>query len=190
MEIAKFRAARILWAEILKEFSPKEESSLHAFLCAQTCRYNYSAYDPNVNMLRATTEAMSAAIGGCEVISLAPYDSILKTSDSFSLRIARNIQLLMKHESHVDKVVDPSAGSYYLESLTDSITKKAWEIFCEIESAGGFLEAVQKGIIQTKIAESRKKKKRISRIERKFFSEPINIRTEKTGFPNSIAIKR
>ncbi|EMY78631.1 putative methylmalonyl-CoA mutase, small subunit [Leptospira weilii serovar Ranarum str. ICFT] len=158
LEIAKFRAARILWAEILKEFSPKEESSLHAFLCAQTCRYNYSAYDPNVNMLRATTEAMSAAIGGCEVISLAPYDSILKTSDSFSLRIARNIQLLMKHESHVDKVVDPSAGSYYLESLTDSITKKAWEIFCEIESAGGFLEAVQKGIIQTKIAESRKKK--------------------------------
>ncbi|EMJ96769.1 methylmalonyl-CoA mutase family protein [Leptospira alstonii] len=158
LEIAKFRAARILWAEILKEFAPKEESSQHAFLSAQTCRYNYTAYDPNVNMLRATTEAMSAAIGGCEVISVSPYDSILKTSDSFSLRIARNIQLLMKHESHIDKVVDPSAGSYYLESLTDSITKKAWEIFCEIESAGGFLEAVQKGIIQKKIAESRKKK--------------------------------
>ncbi|MDV6237362.1 methylmalonyl-CoA mutase family protein [Leptospira ellisii] len=158
LEIAKFRAARILWAEIIKEFGPKEESSQHAFLSAQTCRYNYSAYDPNVNMLRATTEAMSAAIGGCEVISISPYDSVLKTSDSFSLRIARNIQLLMKHESHVDKVVDPSAGSYYLESLTDSITKKAWEIFCEIESAGGFLEAVQKGIIQKKISDSRKKK--------------------------------
>lgn len=158
LEIAKFRAARILWAEIIKEFGPKEESSSHAFLSAQTCRFNYSAYDPNVNMLRATTEAMSAAIGGCEVISVSPYDSVLKTGDSFSLRIARNIQLLMKHESHVDKVVDPSAGSYYLESLTDSITKKAWEIFCEIESAGGFLEAVQKGIIQKKISESRKKK--------------------------------
>ncbi|PJZ28441.1 methylmalonyl-CoA mutase family protein [Leptospira kmetyi] len=158
LEIAKFRAARILWAEILKEFGPKEESSSHAFLSAQTCRYNYSAYDPNVNMLRATTEAMSAAIGGCEVISISPYDSVLKTGDSFSLRIARNIQLLMKHESHIDKVVDPSAGSYYLESLTDSITKKAWEIFCEIESVGGFLEAVQKGIVQKKISESRKKK--------------------------------
>ncbi|XDD52434.1 methylmalonyl-CoA mutase family protein [Leptospira sp. WS92.C1] len=158
LEIAKFRAARILWAEIMKEFSPKEESSQHAFLSAQTCRYNYSAYDPNVNMLRATTEAMSAAIGGCEVISISPYDSVLKTSDSFSLRIARNIQLLMKHESHVDKVVDPSAGSYYLESLTDSITKKAWEIFCEIEAEGGFLEAVQKGIVQKKIQDSKKKK--------------------------------
>ncbi|AXR69991.1 methylmalonyl-CoA mutase family protein [Leptospira mayottensis] len=158
LEIAKLRAARILWAGILKEFSPKEENSLHAFLSAQTCRYNYSAYDPNVNMLRATTEAMSAAIGGCEVISVSPYDNVLKTSDSFSLRIARNIQLLMKHESHLDKVVDPSAGSYYLESLTDSLTKKAWEIFCEIESVGGFLEAVQKGIIQKRIAESRKKK--------------------------------
>ncbi|TGM58662.1 methylmalonyl-CoA mutase family protein [Leptospira adleri] len=158
LEIAKFRAARILWAEILKEFAPKEESSLHAFLSAHTCRYNYSAYDPNVNMLRATTEAMSAAIGGCEVINVSPYDSILRTSDSFSLRIARNIQLLMKHESHIDKVVDPAAGSYYLESLTDSITKKAWEIFCEIEFAGGFLEAVKKGIVQKKISESRKKK--------------------------------
>ncbi len=73
-------------------------------------------------MLRATTEAMSAAIGGCEVINVSPYDSIFKTSDSFSLRIARNIQLLMKHESYIDKVVDPAAGSYYLESLTDSIT--------------------------------------------------------------------
>ncbi|EMS86721.1 methylmalonyl-CoA mutase family protein [Leptospira noguchii] len=158
LEIAKFRAARILWAEIIKKFEPKEESSQQAFLSAQTCRYNYSAYDPNVNMLRATTEAMSAAIGGCEVISVSPYDSILKTGDSFSLRIARNIQLLMKHESHVDKVVDPAAGSYYLESITDSITKKTWEIFCEIESVGGFLEAVKKGIIQKKISESRKKK--------------------------------
>ncbi|MCG6170005.1 methylmalonyl-CoA mutase family protein [Leptospira sanjuanensis] len=158
LEIAKFRAARILWAEIIREFGAKEESSQHAFLSAQTCRYNYSAYDPNVNMLRATTEAMSAAIGGCEVISVSPYDSVLKTSDSFSLRIARNIQLLMKHESHVDKVVDPAAGSYYLESITDSITKKAWEIFCEIESAGGFLEAAKKGMIQKKISESRKKK--------------------------------
>ncbi|EKP11584.1 methylmalonyl-CoA mutase family protein [Leptospira borgpetersenii] len=160
LEIAKLRAARILWAGILKEFSPKKESSLHAFLSAQTCRYNYSAYDPNVNMLRATTEAMSAAIGGCEVIAVSPYDSVLKTSDSFSLRIARNIQLLMKHESHLDKVVDPSAGSYYLESLTDSLTKKAWEIFCEIESVGGFLEAVRKGIIQKRIVESRKKKEK------------------------------
>ncbi|KAA1264052.1 methylmalonyl-CoA mutase subunit beta [Leptospira interrogans] len=158
LEIAKFRSARILWAEILKEFFPKVESSLHAFLSAHTCRYNYSAYDPNVNMLRATTEAMSAAIGGCEVINVSPYDSILKTSDSFSLRIARNIQLLMKHESYIDKVVDPAAGSYYLESLTDSITKKAWEIFCEIESIGGFLEGIQKGIIQKKVADSRKKK--------------------------------
>ncbi|WP_246834299.1 methylmalonyl-CoA mutase family protein, partial [Leptospira gomenensis] len=158
LEIAKFRAARILWAEIIREFGAKEESSQHAFLSAQTCRYNYSAYDPNVNMLRATTEAMSAAIGGCEVISVSPYDSVLKTGDSFSLRIARNIQLLMKHESHVDKVVDPAAGSYYLESITDSITKKAWEIFCEIESAGGFLEAAKKGMIQKKISESRKKK--------------------------------
>ncbi|EMO13399.1 putative methylmalonyl-CoA mutase, small subunit [Leptospira santarosai str. CBC523] len=158
LEIAKFRAARILWAGILKEFSPKEENSLHAFLSAQTCRYNYSAYDPNVNMLRATTEAMSAAIGGCEVISVSPYDSVLKTSDSFSLRIARNIQLLMKHESHLDKVVDPSAGSYYIESLTESFTKRAWEIFCEIESVGGFLEAARKGIVQKRIAESRRKK--------------------------------
>ncbi|OLY62584.1 methylmalonyl-CoA mutase subunit beta [Leptospira santarosai] len=158
LEIAKFRAARILWAGILKEFSPKEENSLHAFLSAQTCRYNYSAYDPNVNMLRATTEAMSAAIGGCEVIGVSPYDSVLKTSDSFSLRIARNIQLLMKHESHLDKVVDPSAGSYYIESLTELFTKRAWEIFCEIESVGGFLEAVRKGIVQKRIAESRRKK--------------------------------
>ncbi|EPG72729.1 putative methylmalonyl-CoA mutase, small subunit [Leptospira fainei serovar Hurstbridge str. BUT 6] len=158
LEIAKFRAARTLWAEIFKAYSSETGEASLPFIAAETAKYNYGVYDVHNNMLRATTEAMTAAIGGAEIITVLPFDHLIQPADSFSLRIARNVQLLMKHESYLDKVVDPSSGSYYLETLTQSMTEQAWKLFCEIEKEGGFLSSLQTGKIQTRIAESRKKK--------------------------------
>ncbi|TGK19994.1 methylmalonyl-CoA mutase [Leptospira fluminis] len=158
LEIAKFRAARTLWSRIFRTYSSDSGEASLPFITAETAKYNYGVYDVYNNMLRATTEAMAAAIGGAEVVSVLPFDHLLQPADSFSLRIARNVQLLMRHESHLGKVVDPASGSYYLEKLTDSIANESWKIFCEIEAEGGFLASLQSGKIQERIANSRKRK--------------------------------
>ena len=151
MEIAKIRAARILWKKIMQEYNPKCESAYDIFVATQSSFYNKSIYDPYVNMLRTTTESMSAAIAGADSISVYPFDSTYKESDEFSRRIANNQQIILKEESYLDKVVDPSAGSYFIENLTNSIASHAWDIFKAIEAKGGFLAAIKSGYIQDEI---------------------------------------
>ncbi|MFZ4740122.1 MAG: methylmalonyl-CoA mutase family protein [Bacteroidales bacterium] len=151
MEIAKIRAARLLWAEIVEQYNPSNEASKQVFIHNTTSMWNKTVYDPYVNMLRSTTEAMSAAIGGADSITILPFDESYKVTDDFSTRIARNQQIILKEESYLDKIADPSAGSYYIENLTNSIASFAWELFKKIEEKGGFAEAVKAEFIQTEI---------------------------------------
>ncbi|GHT35189.1 methylmalonyl-CoA mutase small subunit [Bacteroidia bacterium] len=171
-EIAKFRAARYLWAKIVEAYKPQctctdctcqQDSGLDFCPCsakmkihAETSYFNFSVYDANVNMLRTQTEAMSAALGGVDSLTVLPYDCAYKQSDDFSERIARNQQLLLKEESHFDKVTDPAAGSYYIETLTAQIAEQAWKIFLETEENGGFLKTVQSGRVQAAVNASAK----------------------------------
>ena len=151
MEIAKFRAARLLWAQIVKQYEPKDENSAKMCINATTSTYNQTVFDSYVNLLRSQTEAMSAALGGVHSMVVTPFDVTYEKPTDFSERIARNQQLLIKEESHFDRIVDPSAGSYYIEHLTDALAQEAWKIFLKMEEEGGFLEAVKKGIVQDDI---------------------------------------
>ena len=153
MEIAKLRAARLLWAQIVKAYEPKCECGCKMKVHAETGSWNKTFYDPYVNMLRTQTETMSAALGGADSITVLPFNAIFEDPTTFSDRIARNQQLLLKEESHFDKIVDPGAGSYYIEELTASITDEAWKLFLEIQEKGGFLAAAKEGFIQTKVKE-------------------------------------
>ncbi|MFC1733353.1 methylmalonyl-CoA mutase family protein, partial [candidate division KSB1 bacterium] len=151
LEIAKLRAARILWAKIVEQYNPSEGCSMKMLIHATSSIWNKTVYDPYVNMLRNTTEAMSAAIGGADSITVLPIDSVYKQSDEFTIRNARNTQLLLKEESYLNKIVDPAAGSYYIETLTDGISEKAWEHFKYIESKGGFIKLFESGMIKEEI---------------------------------------
>ena len=148
MEIAKFRAARWLWAEIVKAYAPACDCSCKMHVHAQTSEWNMTIFDAHVNLLRSQTEAMSAAIAGVDSITVRPFDKTYQTPDDFSERIARNQQLLLKEESHFDKVVDPSAGSYYVEVLTNSLADVAWKLFLDVEEKGGFAALANAGEIQ------------------------------------------
>ena len=151
MEIAKFRAARWLWAEIVAAYKPACDCACKMVAHAQTSEWNMTVYDAHVNLLRSQTEAMSAALAGVDSITVRPFDKIYQTPDDFSERIARNQQLLLKEECHLDKVVDPSAGSYYVEVLTNSLADVAWKLFLEVEEKGGFSVAVNAGEIQNAV---------------------------------------
>ena len=151
MEIAKFRAARLLWAQIVKQYEPKCDCACKMIINASTSTYNQTLFDSYVNLLRSQTEAMSAALGGVHSMVVTPFDAPYEKATDFSERIARNQQLLIKEESHFNRIVDPSAGSYYIEHLTDALAQEAWKIFLKIEEEGGFLEAVKKGIVQDDI---------------------------------------
>lgn len=156
MEIAKLRAARLLWAQIMEQFRPENESSKLMTIEVKNSSWNKTQYDPFVNVLRGTVETMAGALGGAGMITVRPFDSEFKTPDAFSLRMSRNTQLVLKNESYLDRVSDPSAGSYYIESLTNSIAEESWKIFQEIESKGGFVEALKSGVIQNTIQTTRK----------------------------------
>lgn len=158
LEIAKIRAARLLWSAIVGEYKPANPSTAAMFIHGTTSLWNKSVYDPYVNMLRTTTELMAGAIAGCNSISASPFDIAYKNPDNFSRRMARNTQIILKEESYFNKIADPAAGSYYIESLTDMIATRAWDIFREIESEGGFLEAIGKGIIRKSIEETAAKR--------------------------------
>ncbi len=151
MEIAKLRAARLLWAKIVEQYKPMCTCAYNMFIHTTTSMWNKSIYDPYVNMLRTTTESMSAAIAGADSISVLPFDASYKQADDFSNRIARNQQILLKEESYLGKIVDPAAGSYYIENLTNSIAAHAWELFKQIEAKGGFAAAIKSGFIQAEI---------------------------------------
>lgn len=151
MEIAKFRAARMLWAEIVKQYEPKCDCSCKMIAHAETSSFNLTLFDSHVNLLRTQTESMSAAIAGIHSMTVTPFDKAYAEPAEFSEHLARNQQLLLKEECHLDKVVDPSAGSYYIETLTASIAEQAWKLFTEVENAGGMLEAAHAGTVQDSI---------------------------------------
>jgi len=151
IEIAKIRATRYLFAKLLEAYSSDfKEININSF----TSEWNNTLYDPYVNVLRGTTGAMSAIIGGANTLVINPFDKSYKETNSFSDRIARNIQIILKEESYFDKVVDPSSGSYYIESLTDSIIEESWKLFLEIDSQGGYLKALKDGTIQSALDET------------------------------------
>lgn len=151
MEIAKFRAARMLWANIVEAYGVKEGCARKMNIHAVTSEWNQTVYDAYVNMLRATTEAMSAAIAGVDYLEVTPFDYAFEAPTDFSNRIARNVQNILKEESHFNKVVDPAAGSYYVENLTNSLAESAWKIFKGVEEAGGFVAEFKAGKIQSEI---------------------------------------
>ena len=154
MEMAKFRAARMLWANIVKGYNPEKGCSCKLFAHAVTSTWNQTVYDPYINMLRGTTEAMSAAIAGVHSLEVTPFNASFAEPDEFSKRIARNVELLLKHESHFDQVVDPAGGSYYIENLTQSIAAEAWKLFLEIEEKGGYTAAYESGFIVERVKAS------------------------------------
>ena len=158
MEIAKLRAARLLWAQIVKAYNPECDCSAKLIAHSETNRYNLTIYDPHVNMLRTQTEAMSAALGGAHSITVLPFNAIYETPTDFSERIARNQQILLKEESYLDKVSDPAAGSYYIENLTDSLVKESWNLFLTVQEKGGFIAAFRDGFIQKEVKEMAKKR--------------------------------
>ena len=151
MEIAKFRACRMLWAQIVKQYEPKCDCACKMVINASTSTYNQTVFDSYVNLLRSQTEAMSAALGGVHSMVVTPFDAPYEKPTDFSERIARNQQLIIKEESHFDRIVDPGAGSYYIEHLTDALAQEAWKLFLKIEDEGGFLEAVKAGTVQADI---------------------------------------
>ena len=156
LEIAKFRAARMLWANIVKEYNPACDCACKMLAHAETSTFNLTLFDAHVNMLRTQTEAMSAALAGVNSITVSPFDKAYQTPDDFSERIARNQQLLLKEECHFDKVVDPAAGSYFIENLTVSIAQQAWNLFLQVEEEGGMMEAVKAGKVQEAVNASNK----------------------------------
>ena len=158
MEIAKLRAARLLWSVILKGFIPEGYKDIRMQIHCVTGRRNKTINDPHVNMLRTQTEAMSAILGGTDSLTVEPFDSVFGKPDEFSERIARNQQLILKEEAYFDKVADPAAGSYYIEKLTDLIAEKSWELFIEAEDSGGFLSLLTSGYLKDKISEAAAKK--------------------------------
>ena len=157
MEIAKFRAGRLLWAKIVEAY---KNPSLTAALkdaakmkvCAETSRFNMTIFDAYVNLLRSQTETMSAAIAGVDEIVVTPFDVTYERPTDFAERIARNQQLLLKEEAHFNKVVDPAAGSYYIENLTASIANEAWKLFLSVQEQGGMYELVATGKVQEAMA--------------------------------------
>lgn len=147
MEIAKLRAARILWAQAVTAFGPQDDSACRMRLHVRTPQRNKSAYDRYTNLLRVTTEALSAVVGGCDQLTVEPF--------AFDAHLALNVQRILKEESHVDAVADAAGGSYYIEALTDSLAREAWKLFQQTESEGGYAKALASGSIGKALAETR-----------------------------------
>jgi len=158
MEIAKLRAARLLWATLIEQYQPACNCAYQLVLNTVASSWNKTLYDPYVNMLRSTTEAMSAALGGADSIALKPFDIAYKQEDEFSSRISRNTQIILKEESYFDKIVDPSAGSYYIENLTHSIIEHSWKLFQATEIEGGFVASMEAGKVKAAIEQSAQKR--------------------------------
>jgi methylmalonyl-CoA mutase len=157
MEIAKLRAARILWSKITEVYGA-EETKRGMEIAAETSIFTKTVYDSYVNLLRGGNEAFAAVVGGVQYLHVNPFDELTGTS-SFSERIARNTQLILQEEAHLQKAVDPAGGSWYVEALTNELAQKAWELFQEIEANGGILEALKTNWLQDKIAAVYEKRK-------------------------------
>jgi methylmalonyl-CoA mutase len=147
LEIAKLRAARLLWAQAVSAFGPKVDNAGTMRLHVRTARRNKSIYDRFTNLLRATTEALSAVIGGCDRLTVEPF--------GFDGHRAVNIQRILMEEAHIDAVADPGGGSYYIEALTDSMAREAWKLFQQVEAEGGYAKALESGSIGKSLAGTR-----------------------------------
>jgi len=159
MEIAKIRAARMLWSKIILEFGGDKEAA-KIYIHAKTSAFNKTKYDPYVNMLRTTTEAFSGVIGGVDSLQVDPFDEGLRQPNSFSRRIARNQQLILNEECHLSHVIDPAGGSWYIESLTSLLADQVWKKFQTVEEEGGIFNCLENGKIQSwinEISDARKK---------------------------------
>ncbi|PIY10799.1 MAG: methylmalonyl-CoA mutase [Flavobacteriaceae bacterium CG_4_10_14_3_um_filter_33_47] len=163
-EIAKLKALRKLWETLASEYG----FNLNCQILAYPTKRNKTLYDYNINMLRTTTECMSAILGGANTINNLPYDAIYHKDNEFGERMARNQLLILKHESYFDKVKNPSDGAYYIATITKQLSEKSLELFKNIEANGGFLKQLKEGIIQRKIKESANK-------EQKMFDEGTEI---------------
>ena len=168
MEIAKFRAARLLWAQIVKQYEPKCDCACQMHVCAITSEYNQTLFDSYVNLLRSQTETMSAAIANVDSIVVTPFDKPYEVPTEFAERIARNQQLLLKEEAHFDKLVDVSGGSYTIEHLTDALAQEGWKLFLAVEEAGGFLAEALKGNIVNAVNASNDKRHAAAATRREF----------------------
>ncbi len=169
LEIAKLRALRILFYKIAETYGLKSFDPGDLNIHSVSSLWTKTIYDPYVNMLRNTTEAMSAIIGGCNALTIAPYNENFEAVSPFSKRISRNVSNMLKEESYFDKVVDPSAGSYYIESITDEMVQSAWKLFTEIEAEGGFIKSFTEGKIQERIKETRTKRLSLASQRREIF---------------------
>jgi methylmalonyl-CoA mutase len=158
MEIAKMRAARMLWAKMVKQFNPKNSKSLILRTHCQTSGWSLTEQDPFNNVARTTIEAAAAVFGGTQSLHTNALDEAIALPTDFSARIARNTQLFLQEETHITKTVDPWAGSYYIEKLTHDISEKAWALIQEIEELGGMTKAIEKGIPKIRIEEAAAKK--------------------------------
>lgn len=173
MEIAKLRALRKLYALLIEEWGIEIPLHVHGVTAAR----NLTVLDSYNNLLRTSTAAMAAVCGGCNSLVVMPFDQPLKKPDAFSLRMARNIQLILRDESYMDKIADPAAGSYYIESLTMELAEKAWKNFQEIEKQGGLIAVVQQGSLQEEIVKTAK-------AAEKAFKEGKIILVGTNKFPN------
>ncbi|WP_409251294.1 methylmalonyl-CoA mutase subunit beta [Bacillus sp. SCS-153A] len=147
-EISKLRAFRILWGNISEAYGFR---NMKATISAETAGFTKSKLDPYVNMLRSGNETFAAVLGGADYIHVSPYDQVYGETSDFSERIARNTQLILSQESHLDKVSDPAGGSYYIETLTNSLAEEAWKSFQEIDRSGGLIKALKEGTVQRDI---------------------------------------
>jgi len=163
MEIAKFRAARMLWANITEAYGCRKACPEKMYIHATTSEWNQTVYDPYVNMLRGTTEAMSAVLAGVNALEVLPFDFAFRVPNEFSNRISHNVQLILKEEAHFNKVTDPAAGSYYVENLTAKLADSAWTLFRQVEEKGGYVACFMDGFVQSEIkAVSDKRDKNIA----------------------------
>ena len=158
MEIAKMRAARFMWSEIIKKFNPQNPKSMALRTHCQTSGVSLTEQDAYNNIIRTTTEAMAAVFGGTQSLHTNSFDEALALPTTFSARIARNTQLILAEETGITKVVDPLAGSYFVESLTSQMIEQAKKLLKEVEEAGGMVKAIEKGIPKMRIEESAAKR--------------------------------
>ncbi len=194
MEIAKLRAARMVWSQIVREFGGGEAAQKMR-IHARTSIWNKTIYDPYVNMLRATTEALSGIAGGCDSLHVGAFDEPAGLPTEFSRHIARNTQIILKEESHFDRVIDPAGGAWYVETLTRQVAEKAWKFFQEVEAQGGMFRALEKEFPQEQIAETaRKRAENIAKRKDKIIGTNIypNLNEEpaELGKPDYPAISR
>jgi methylmalonyl-CoA mutase len=166
MEVAKLRAARILWHEVMSQFEPKNQKSLMLRTHCQTSGVSLTALDPYNNVIRTTIEAMAAVMGGTQSLHTNAFDEALGLPTDFSARIARNTQLVIQEETGIPHVVDPLGGSYYVEALTNDLVEKARGLMAEVEELGGMTKAVESGMPKLRIEESAARRQaRIDRAE-------------------------